>query len=221
MAEQAIEVKTCIYRSPEREDEILLVKLPERVPSRRKWWVFCRQLEHLTFDTPANLSNLLHDLEALELTASVRAGDFGTTGEQHKALMAEFKRFKRTIEPLSGPGKQCSLIPLKVACTVALNREDKAVLMALGGEKAVPEEWIRQERMAENEANDEIDGRDLLPEEDDRELGENELLAAVLSSELLNDFDDAEAASKAAEAEEAALGRNYDLTAEQISAVLK
>ena len=60
--------------------------------------------------------------------------------------------------------------------------------MALGGEKAVPEEWLRQERLAENEARGEVDGRDLLPEEDedDREVGEDELLAAVLSSELVN-----------------------------------
>lgn len=128
----------------------------------------------------------------------------------------------RPIEPLSGPGKQCSLIPLKVTCTVALNRGSKVLLMALGGEKAVPEEWLRQERLAENEARGEVEGTDLLPEEEDadRELGEDELLAAVLSSELLNDFADAEAASKAAEAEEAAIGRNYALLADEMSAAL-
>ena len=207
------------------EHQIYLIKLPESSASRRKWWLFCRQLEYMLFETTANLSNLLHDLEALELTASVRhyrkAGDYGSNNYQHRALMSQFNKFKRSIEPLSGPGKQCSLIPLKVACTVALNRGNKMVLMALGGEKAVPEEWLRQERMAENAANHEIDGRDLLLEEEDadHELGEDELLAAVLSSELLHDFVDAETAGKAAEQEEAKLGRNYAL--DQPSVTLK
>ena len=206
--------------------QIRLIKLPENTRSRQKWWIFCRQLEYLIFETTANLSNLLHGLEALELTSSVRhykrAGDFGTTQAQHKELLNQFNKFKRSVEPMSGPGKQCSLIPLKVGCTVALNRGKKDLLLALGGEKAVPEEWLRQERLAQNAAKGEIEGTDLLPDEEetDRELGNDELLLAVLSSELFNDFD-VEGSSKAAEEEEAALGRNYALPADQINAALK
>jgi len=75
-----------------------LIKLPESTPSRRKWWVFCRQLEYPIFDTTANLSNLLHDLEALELAISVRhykrAGGFGTTQVQHTELMKQLNNRK-------------------------------------------------------------------------------------------------------------------------------
>ena len=52
--------------------EIRLIRLPESRPPLRKWWVFCRQLECLIFGTAANSSNLLHDLEQLELVQRVR-----------------------------------------------------------------------------------------------------------------------------------------------------
>lgn len=78
---------------------VRLVKLPERVTSRLKWWLFCRQVEHELFGTSQNTSNLLHDLEALELVGSVRhykkAGDFDCTATQFKRIMAEFNRFKK------------------------------------------------------------------------------------------------------------------------------
>ena len=126
------------------DHQILLIELPENTPSPHKSWVFCRQIEFLIFDTTANLSNLLHDLEALELTGSVRhykrVGDFGATEEQHKELMRLFNQFKKAIEPLSGPGKRCSLMPLEVACRVALSRGKKKLYLALRGEKAVPAE---------------------------------------------------------------------------------
>ena len=69
-----------------------------------------------------------------------------------------------------------------------------------------------------------VDGRDLLPEEDlDGEISEDELFArALLASEMLAaDLVGAEQAALAVEEEEAKLGRNYALTDEQISSSLK
>ena len=65
-----------------------------------------------------------------------------------------------------------------------------------------------------------VDGRDLLPEEDDldREFtGEDELFALAIASELLLD---AGAEQGGAEEEESRIGRNYALSEEQISKAL-
>ncbi len=64
---------------------------------------------------------------------------------------------------------------------------------------------------------EQVDGRDLLPEEDeldDDEIGEDELFArAVLSSEMLAvDLVDAEQAVAMADEEETAIGYSYALT---------
>ena len=70
----------------------------------------------------------------------------------------------------------------------------------------------------------EVDGRDLLPEEDlDGEIPEDELFArAVLASEMLAvDLENAEQAAAMAEDEETSIGHNYGLTDEQISTALK
>ena len=70
-----------------------------------------------------------------------------------------------------------------------------------------------------------VDGRDLLPEEDelDKEISEDELFArAVLASEMLAaDLESAEQAAAMADEEETSIGRNYALTDEQTSAALK
>lgn len=71
-----------------------------------------------------------------------------------------------------------------------------------------------------------VDGRDLLPEEEDdldKEIPEDELFArAVLASEMLAvDVENAEQAAAMADEEETSIGRNYALTDEQISAALK
>ena len=66
-----------------------------------------------------------------------------------------------------------------------------------------------------------MDGRDLLPEEDDldREFtGDDELFALAIASELLLDVG---AEQGVIEEEEARIGRNYALTEEQISKTLK
>ena len=55
---------------------------------------------------------------------------------------------------MGGPGKQVQVLPIKVCCTLALNRGARNVLEALGG--AVPEAWEKAERIAANEANDEV-----------------------------------------------------------------
>ena len=81
--------------------------------------------------------------------------------------------------------------------------------------------WVVADRKASDEANDEIDGRDLLSDEDelDRELGADELFAAGLGSELLNSEIDAEEANRAADEEECMIGRQYALV--EISGALQ
>ena len=70
-----------------------------------------------------------------------------------------------------------------------------------------------------------MDGRDLLPEEDelDAEIPEDELFAcAMLALEMLAvDVESAEQAAAMADDEETSIGRNYALTDEQASAALK
>ena len=141
-------------------------------------------------------------------------GDHGTTSTQWKDLLHEFNKAKKQIDPLCGPGKHFSAIPLKVAATLALNRGNRPLLEALGGD--VPQAWIVADRIVANATQGEVDGRDLLlgDEEDalDRELGDDELLANVLAAELADDTGvDEEAAARAIEEEEASLGRNYAL----------
>lgn len=82
--------------------------------------------------------------------------------------------------------------------------------------------WVVADRKASDEANDEIDGRDLLSDEDelDRELGADELFAAGLGSELLNsEILHAEEATRAADEEECRVGRQYALV--EISGALQ
>ena len=141
---------------------------------------------------------------------------------QFKFLISSYNQMKRAYEPLGGPGKQCQLVPIKVACTLALSRGCREVLESLGG--TVPEAWLKADRIAANAERGEVDGRDLLPEEDlDAEIPEDELFArAVLASEMLAvDLENAEEAAAMAEDEEKSIGRNYALTDEQTSAALR
>ena len=74
-----------------------LIKCPEAVSSRLKWWVFVRQIDYILFQTAQNSSNTLHDLESMELTSTIRhyrrAGDHGATQAEAKAIMKQFALF--------------------------------------------------------------------------------------------------------------------------------
>ena len=196
---------------------LVLVKPPEASASRCKWFVFTRQLEHLIFTSGKHSSNLHFDLAQLELSGSVRymkrAGDHGTSAAQFKAIINAFNRARRAIDPLArNNATHCSIIPIKVAVTLALHRGKRPLLEALGG--TVPESWTIADRIAENEARGEVDGRDLLPDEDalDTELGEDELLANCIQSELaLDNGTDEVALARQIEQEEQELGHNYAL----------
>jgi hypothetical protein len=208
------------------EHTVRRIKAPETVVSRRKWWVFVRQIEFILFETTKNKSNLLHDMEGLELSSTVRyykrTGDHNTTAAQYKAIMGEFNEFRRSIDPLCGPAKHTSLIPLKVASTLALNRGHRALLECLGGQ--VPDAWLKEDEREQNEAEGQVDGRDLLPEEDsdEEDLGEDALYS--LAMELADDFggDAGIEASAVAEEEEnmAKVKGTYCLAASNISSAL-
>ena len=149
-----------IQRRPYGNDggSITTVWLPEERIAKAKWWVFTRELEKLVYDTDRCSSNVLRDLEQLGLEDAgrlyKRAGDHGITEEGWKGLIRAYNSAKKSWDPMGGPGKQVQVLPIKVCCTLALNRGARAVLEALGG--TVPEAWIKQDRIAENDANDEV-----------------------------------------------------------------
>lgn len=216
--EYVVQTQQRVIETDSGPHTLYLIKVPEESQAKLKWWCFIRQIEFLCCNTTKHSSNLLFDISQLELGHAVRQykrqGDHGATPMQWKSLLVEFNKAKKEIDPLCGPGKQFAVLPLKVAATLALNRGNRALLEALGGD--VPEAWIRADRIIENAAHGEVDGRDLLPEEEDealdRELGEDELLANVIAAELAGDFGvDEEAQHRFVEEEEASLGRNYAL----------
>ena len=100
------------------EATLSMLKLPESTPFAQKLWVFVRQLDWILYGTTVNKSNTLHDLESLECQASIRhytrTGDFGTTQQQHKAIISEFNLFRKSVDALAGPAKRTSLLPLKM-----------------------------------------------------------------------------------------------------------
>lgn len=144
---------------------ITCVWIPEQRKSKEKWWIFTRELENIIFGTGRSSSNILRDLEQLGLEDSgriyKRAGDHGIAEEDWKDLIREYNSAKKRWEPLGGPGKQVQVLPIKVCCALALNRGARAVLESLGG--TVPEAWVKADRVAENEANDEVLSSLLLP----------------------------------------------------------
>jgi len=223
-AEYALQMQERVIETPAGPHTLFLIKVPERTQAKLKWWVFVRQVEFICCHTTKHSSNLLWDIDQLELTHAVRyykkasggedEGGHECTPAQFTAMLRVFNRAKREIDPLCGPGKHFACIPAKVAATLALNRGNRPLLEALGGQ--APECWDRADRIAQNEVNDEVDGRDLLLEEEealDKELGQDELLSNVLAAELASDHGlDADATAAMIEAEEAALGRNYAIT---------
>jgi len=141
------------------------VWIPEQRKIKEKWWIFTRELEKLVYDTDRCSSNVLRDLEQLGLEDAgrlyKRAGDHDITEHGWKELIRAYNSAKKSWEPLGGPGKQVQVVPIKVASTLALHRGARAVLEALGG--TVPEAWVKADRVAENEANDEVLSSLLLP----------------------------------------------------------
>ncbi len=120
--------------------------------------MFTRELEKLVYETNRCSSNVLRDLEQLGLEDAgriyKRAQDHGITEEDWRTLISEYNRAKKVSDPLAGPAKQVQVLPIKVCCALALSRGSRAVLECLGG--TVPEAWIKQDRIAENDANDEV-----------------------------------------------------------------
>ena len=147
-----------VQRKPCGECTITCVCLPEERRSKEKWWCFTRNVEKLVYHSDRCSSNILRDLEQLGLEAAgrlyKRAGDHGISEHQFRTLIREYNLAKRSWEPLGGPGKQVQLLPIKVCCTLALNRGARLVLEALGGK--APEAWEKQDRIAANEANGEV-----------------------------------------------------------------
>lgn len=137
---------------------ITCVWIPEVRKSKEKWWVFTRELEKLVYGTDRCSSNVLRDLEQLGLEDAgrlyKRAGDHGITDLDWRTLISEYNRTKKASDPLAGPAKQVQLLPIKVCCALALSRGSRAVLEALGG--TVPEAWEKADRIAQNDANDEV-----------------------------------------------------------------
>ena len=223
--EYLVQTQKRVVETPSGPHTLYLIKVPERTQGRLKWWAFVRQIEFLCFSTSHHSSNLLWDLDQLELSHAVRyykrAGDHECTRTQFQDMLRIFNKARREIDPLCGVAKHFSCIPAKVAATLALNRGNRPLLEVLGGQ--VPESWIRADRIAQNDANGEVDGRDLLLEEEetlDKELGEDELLANVIAAELANEWGlDADATASMIEEEEEGLGRNYALS--ELSAALK
>jgi len=199
---------------------LYLVKVPEESQSKLKWWVFMRQLEFLCCNTTS--SNLLFDISQLELEHAVRQykrqGDHGTTPRQWKALLAEFNKAKKQIDPLCGQGKQFAVVPLKVAATLALNRgnrpSSKLLVATFLRPGSKPIALSRMLPMAWSTVATCFLKRMKMHWIVTRELGEDELMANVIAAELAGDFGvDEEAQHRAVEDEEASLGRNYALAA--------
>ena len=80
--------------------------------------------------------------------------------KQLKRPMSQFNQMQKSFEPLGGPAKQCSLIPIHVACALALNGGSCEILASLGDN--VPDSWVRAERWRANEVNGEV-CRGMLP----------------------------------------------------------
>jgi hypothetical protein len=202
---------------------VRLVKLPEETPSKIKWWVFVRQLDFIIHGTLENKSNTLHNLEDMGCEGSIRhytrAGDFGTSGEQHRAIIREFDAFRRSLDPLTAPAKRTSLVPLKIAQLLALNHRHRALLACLGGD--IPDAWDKEDRREEDGGADEVDGRDLVPgiDSEEEELGPDALYQ--LAMEWGEDFDgdvEANAADLQVDEDQAdALKGNYGIPRGEMS----
>ena len=70
-------------------------------------------------------------------------------------LIAAFNEYRRSVDPLCGPAKQATMIPLRTAATLALHRRCRLLLRALG--EHVPPEWDRAEQQQANDAVGDVD----------------------------------------------------------------
>jgi len=97
---------------------------------------------------------LWHELQELGVEESARLMDSKThagnhlTKAQFKELMRLFNVYRRERAPLVGPAKKATMLPVRIAATLAMTRGHKELLITLG--QPVPEQWKRLEEQAAN-----------------------------------------------------------------------
>ena len=137
--------------------------------------------------------------------------------QEFKEVVRIFNTYRRTQDPLCGVAKKCSVLPVKVAATLAMTRGYKQLLTALG--QPVPEEWERLARQQVHDAADEVDL--VLDEQVAADQSEDliESIHTVIQNELAEDFEELNAT---AEDEENLNSHSYSLTpAEQSQLLVK
>lgn len=119
-------------------------------------------MESLLFGTmDRHSSNLWYDIQELGLESSTRVLDSQSyqrcnlSHSEFKEVIKIFNEYRRGLNPLCGVAKKCTVIPQKVAATLAMTRGHKQLLIALG--QPVPDEWERLERQTQHAAEGETD----------------------------------------------------------------
>lgn len=112
----------------------------------------------------------------------------GLTAAQYEEVLGVYQTMARRADPLAGPAKKFSLVPISVAGALGVERKHAALLKAMG--RSIPRKWAAEERSAELAAEG---GVDLVTEGilagDGADSDCDELAAAVdLHSELTETF---------------------------------
>lgn len=190
--------------------DIFLIKLPEKGARRQRKWMFGRELEEILFGSDHHSSNLWHEIQELGLEDAARLVDSKSYRSHHLSkaeyteLLRIFNSYRRERDPLCGPAKKCTMIPVKLCATLAMARGHKELLITLG--QPVPAEWLRLEQQAANAKEGCVDlALQEQIDEDDADLVEVHHIA--IQAELLEFEQLQEAADDEAKFE----GRSYAL----------
>jgi hypothetical protein len=171
--------------SPAGPIKLSIYRLPSSTGSGR--WVVARQLEVALFGSlfkSGNLFNALREMQMLDSLLHPSASSLcGLTEQQLKQIKVDYAAFQQALVPGSVGSKRLSLVPCRIATTLAMSRRNRGLLEALG--EAVPEAWIKEDEQAALEDEGLVD---LVLDDDLASLQEeeplDELLEVAIQAEL-------------------------------------
>ena len=115
--------------------------------------MYAAQIEHaLTGGRTGALNHIMQEHGVQGSLIRINRSYVNTSGEISAAAFEVLKgwhaAWKQKIDPFTGPPKEVSMLPYKVAVTLALSRRDRQLLENLRAE--VPQEWILEDQQAAN-----------------------------------------------------------------------
>lgn len=143
--------------SPAGPIKLGIYRLPSAAGSGR--WLVARELEVALFGSTfksGNLFNALRQMQMYDTLLHPSASSLcGLTEHQLKQIKLDYAAFQQALDPGSIGSKRITLVPGRIATTLAMANRNRGLLEALG--EQVPEAWIKEDEQAALDQEDLVD----------------------------------------------------------------